>query len=223
MWKRSYSIFFDYVIYGRSLVQKLKAWDINFDYNEDSTIQSNKFRYPRPSNSEQIQLFFQLRTLYRAKHWNAKYNYWLQRDVKIKLRVHILWMFLFSIFRYVSVSIIWKTQNTVSGYKKRSKIQSHEIFWSAIPELWVVSFGTFASWPFYRRKSWETQNTVFGYKKESKFNPTRFSDSLPQILCCFMLVFSQNHFLRITQKYGSLTCFPLQHFSVFIEMLRLFL
>ena len=98
MWKRSYSIFFDYVICGRSLVQKLKAWDITFYYKEDSTIQSNKFRYPRPSNSEQIQLFFQSRTLYRAKHWNAKYNYWLQRDVKIKLRVPILWMFLFSIF-----------------------------------------------------------------------------------------------------------------------------
>ena len=121
------------------------------------------------------------------------------------------------IFSYAWVSIIWKTQNTVSGYKKRSKIQSHEIFWSAIPELWVVSFGTFASWPFYRRKSWETQNTVFGYKKESKFNPTRFSDSLPQILCCFMLVFSQNHFLRITEKYGSLTCF---HYNISAYLLK---
>ena len=74
-----------------------------------------------------------------------------------------MWMFLFSIFSYVWVIIIWKTQNTVSGYKKRSKIQSHQIFWSPIPELWVVSFSNFASWPFYRRKSWETQNTVFGY------------------------------------------------------------
>ena len=109
-------------------------------------------------------------------------------------------MFLFSIFSYVWVNIIWKTQNTVSGYKKRSKIQSHQIFWSAIPEFWVVSFGTFASWPFYRRKSWETQNTVFCYKKESKFNPTRFSDSLPQILCCFMLVFFSKSFSKNNWK-----------------------
>ena len=42
------------------------------------------------------------------------------------------------------------------------------MIWSATPKLWVVSFATFDSWPFYQAKSWKTQNTVFGYKKGSK-------------------------------------------------------
>ena len=131
---------------------------------------------------------------------NTKYSIWLQKEVNNSIQQDFLnriplyygWFHLFCYFWVMTLlsNQKLKTQNTVSGYKKMWKIQSHQIFWSAIPELWVVSFSTFASWPFYRRKIWETQNTVFGYKKESKFNPTRFSDSLPQMVCCFMLLLS---------------------------------
>ena len=61
-----------------------------------------------------------------------------------------------------------KRQYTVFGYTKESKIQPDKIIWSATPNLWVVSFAIFDSWPFYQSKIGKMQNTVFGYKKGSK-------------------------------------------------------
>ena len=75
-----------------------------------------------------------------------------------------------------------KTQNTISVYKKESKIQSDKIFWCAIPKLWVVSFVIFDSWPLYQAKSGKMQNTIFGYKKGQKIQSDKiFPSTTPKL------------------------------------------
>ena len=105
-------------------------------------------------------------------HKSMKYCFRFQR----KLKISIAQVFL-SITECWVVSFVpfdswpfyraktWKTQNTVFGYKKRSRIESNKIFWVATLALSVVWFVIFDPWPFYQAKSWKTQNTVFGYKK----------------------------------------------------------
>ena len=101
--------------------------------------------------------------LYRPKSWNnAMYNFWLQKGVKNSTRnflIHnpeIAGSFIYYFwFMTILSSWSWKTQNNVFGYKKGSKIQSDKIVWSATLNLWVVSFASFDSWPFYQAKSWK--------------------------------------------------------------------
>ena len=109
----------------------------------------------------------------------------------------ILWVVSFAIFHswtFCPGKKSWKAQNTVSSYKKGSKIQSDKIFWSATSRLRVVSFHIFDSWPFYQVKSWKKQNTVLVTKRGQKLNPTRFSDSWPQIVCNFIGTFVSKSF-----------------------------
>ena len=72
-----------------------------------------------------------------------------------------------------------KTQYTVFGYTKESKIQHDKIFWSATPNLWVVSFAIFDSWPFYQVKAENRKIPFLVTKRGQKFNATRFSDPRP--------------------------------------------
>ena len=89
-----------------------------------------------------------------------------------------------------------KTQNTVFGYKKWSKIQSDKIFWSATCKLWVVSFDIFELWPFYKSKNWKRQNTVFGYKKWSKIQSDKiFSSVNPKLWVVSFATFGSKSFL----------------------------
>ena len=83
-----------------------------------------------------------------------------------------------------------KIKNSVFGYKKGSRIQSNELFSSAITKLWVVSFAIFDSWPFYQGKSWKTQNTVFGYKKGSKIESNKiFWSATPKLWVVSFVIF----------------------------------
>ena len=126
-----------------------------------------------------IAFFFLTHDLFiEPKSEKTKYSIWLQKEVNNSIQQNFLnrvplycgWFHWFCYFRVRTIlsNQKLKMQNTVSGYKEGSKIQSDKIFWSATPKLWVVSFAIFDSWPFYQAKSWKTQNTVFGYKKGSK-------------------------------------------------------
>ena len=95
-----------------------------------------------------------------------------------------------------------KTKNTVSHYKKGSKIQSDRIFWSATSTLRIVSFLIFNSWPFYQVKSWKSKIPFLIKKSGQKLNPTRFSNSWPQIVCHFISTFVSKSFLRMDEQYG---------------------
>ena len=88
-----------------------------------------------------------------------------------------------SFFLFHSWPLYWaksrKTQYTVFGYTKESKIEHDKICWSATPNLWVLSFAIFDSWPFYQLKAENRKIPFLVTKRGQKFNPTRFSDPRP--------------------------------------------
>ena len=130
-----------------------------------------------------------------------------------------LWLVSFTIFsqRPFCQAKSWKIKNTVFGYKKRWKIQSDMIFWTATPKLWVVSFTIFSPRPLYKAKSWKTQNTVFGYKKWLKSESDRIFWSTTPILCVVSFtLFSQNDFWN---KLG-FPCFAALFGAFFVACIR---